>query len=307
MMLRFGPLLVGFLFGLGCTTASGEAGDAGQPTEPHACEAINAESVGKEDPPEPHSSHHLLKVAPNDLVEVSVEVKVRKVPTEALRFFALQVNFNGDAWAHGGLQRDPTDGRANWGCLVRGIDYDLEGAELETLNQIQNVEGRTGPAPWQLDTWYRLHVVRGDAETLPAGMYSVLDEDPIEVPHDRTMRRWDFTIEEVESGAVIWQHHLFTQATRISSFLYWTETGYGMTCDDVIEVDWRNPLYHSLAWGGPRLPDHMQKSLSQSSCSLSATTDIVKADLGGDWGTTQLYGTLRPEDSCHGQTLYGEP
>jgi hypothetical protein len=79
-----------------------------------------------------------------------------------------------------------------------------------------------------------------------------------------------------------------------------------MTCDDEIVVDWQNPHYHSLTWGGPRLPEKMDKSLKQSSCPLSSTTDIVAADHGGEWGTTQLYGVTRPLDSCHGQVLYGE-
>ena len=259
-------------------------------------EPINPEAA-------PHSLHHRLALRHNEYVGASVEVRVDDVPRHGLRFFALQVNFADVAWAHGGLQADPEDGKANWGGLVSGIDYDFEGAELEVLSAVQNMPGRTSPADWEEDTWYRYDVRRGELTELPPGEYSVLSEDPVMVENAREMWEWSFSITNVGTGEVVWENHLYVAHPVITSATYWTETGYGIECTDKLTVKWRNPFFERED-GTSDLPHMIKKSMRQSDCPNSSTTDMAAADNGGEWGTVQFYGVERRPNSEDGDVLY---
>ena len=273
--------------------------------DPAPAVAVEQDPVGPPiaDDAAPHSSHHQLRLKGNRYVGASVDVKIDEVPRHGLRFFALQVNFADVAWAHGGLQKDPDEGQANWGGLVPGVSYDYEGHELDTLQNIQNMPGRTREASWREDTWYRYEITRGPLEVLPAGEYSVLTEEPTMVPNDREMWRWDFTIREIETDVVVWEQSLYVAHAVITSATYWTETGYGMTCDDRITVQWRNP-YFTDEDGEQWLPHSIKKSIDNSTCPDDRTTDMATAQNGGEYGTVQYYGVERAPGSRDGDLLY---
>jgi hypothetical protein len=255
---------------------------------------------GEDGEPAPHSSHHGVLTFQRDLVGAQVDVRVDEMPDDGLRFFALQVSFE-DAWAHGGLQGDM---EANWGGLKSDLDYGYRGHEAEVLEVLQNGPARLAPVTWELGRWYRYEIARGSLETLPAGPYAVLDDDPVDVDHDREMWRWDFTITDVETDVVIYEAALHTRAATFGAISYWTETGYGVTCNDRLTVHWTDPLVSSASEGGPHLPQRVKKSLGQSTCPLACTTDVAQADHGGAWGTTQTYGRAREEASTSGQVLW---
>jgi hypothetical protein len=238
-----------------------------------------------------------------DLIAAQVDVRVREMPDDGLRFFALQTNFDG-AWAHGGLQGDQ---EANWGGLSRADSYDYEGNELHTLDLIQNSETRLLPVTWQLGRWYRYRIERGPREVLPPGAYSIQgggDGTPIVVDHEREMTRWDFTIEDLDTSELVYEAWLHTAADVFTSVTYWTETGYGVTCNDRLTVDWSDPLVTSASAGGPQLPQRIAKSIDNSTCPAACTSDMDAADHGGEWGTTQVYGRARAESSTTGQVLW---
>jgi hypothetical protein len=296
------PLL---LLPLACGPAETTLREDPAPAEEEApfCEGLEAMDTDGE--PAPHSAHHGVRLGHDDITEASVEIRVREVPNDGLRFFALQVGFGaGEAWAHGGLMRDPSDGHANWGGLKSDLDYGYEGHELEVLAVLQNENPRTQPVSWEKDTWYRHSIRRGELTTLPAGEYSVLDDEPVLVEEERQMWRWTYEVRRVGDDHLVWSHDLFTAPEHITSMSYWTETGYGVTCTDRLVVDWRSPSYVSASDAGPHLPKRITKSLAQSSCPAACTTDVVAADHEGTWGTTQTFGMPRGEASAHGQVLY---
>jgi hypothetical protein len=253
-------------------------------------------------PPAPHSAHHQVQLDHRDLVEVRVEVRVDEVPLHGLRFFALQVNFPNGAWAHGGLQRDPSDGVANWGGLLGGIDYDYRDRPRDVLAAIQNLPGRVGPARWATERWYRYRIWRSEREVLPPGDYAVLDEPPVRVAEARRLRRWSFSITDVLSGEEVYLQALYVDADTIRGFTYWTETGYGIGCEDRLVVRWRDPEYWRAGGEGPLTPRSLRASLRQSDCPPGTTTDVCAEDNGGRFGTVQRYGVVRT--TAHGALLH---
>jgi len=266
--------------------------------QPLACPEVSA--PGDDGEPAPHSSHHRVLLFDDDLVDVQVDVRVREMPDDGLRFFALQVNLD-DVWAHGGLQGDM---EANWGGLTSGDGYDFTGNDAAVLEAIQNSPTRLLPTSWEVGRWYRYRVTRGPLETLPAGEYAVLDGAPVVIDHPREMYRWDFTIEDVDTGDVVYAAYLHTRAAVIDGVSYWTETGYGVGCNDRLTVDWSDPLVTSASMGGPALPQRIAKSISQSTCPVACSTDLAQADHGGQWGTTQTFGQARAEGSVTGETVW---
>jgi len=281
---------------------SDEAGNEAPESEPQETPEESSTAKPASDRA-PHSIHHDLQLDGDPITAASVEVRIDEVPRHGLRFFALQVDFAEVAWAHGGLQADPSNGKANWGGLASGIDYSFEGSEATVLSRIQNAPGRVAAVSWQTGTWYRYTVTRGPEEVLPAGSYAVLDETPRPVATARKMWRWDFEIRDIGTNRVVWHKHLHVAHPMITSITYWTETGYGITCDDKLSVSWRNPYY----WAGngqKRLPLRVAKSMSQSTCPSGATTDMGAANVGGVWGTRQTYGRPRQPGSTDGQVIY---
>ncbi len=252
--------------------------------------------------PEPHSAHQFVSIPVDDMVEASVELMVEKSQDAGLKFWALQVNYE-HVWAHGGLQHIGGKRQSNWGGLHKVYDYAVAGNEQKTLEWIQNHEPtRILPTAWTEGRWYRYVVTRGPQETLPPGPYSVLDEAPVQVTTTRVMWRWDFTITDIESGAVVFSAFLHTQDPTIKSLTYWTETGYGVTCTDVLTAHWRNPAVKSQ--GSGRLTNfRISKSIAQSTCPPENTTDIQPESFP-ERGTVQTFGVARRFDSKNGQLLY---
>lgn len=256
---------------------------------------------------EPHSSHLFAGQPERDLVRATVEVRVEPVTLEGLKFFAIQVGFSNDVSAHGGAMVSSSEKKANWGALSSNSNYAIndqtpESVRLEVLELMQNAPDRTVPLDWQPNVWYVLDVSRGPTETLPAGSYSVLNEPKVLVDHDRYMRAWRFQITRADDGQTILDKTLHVHAEFMTGFMYWTETGYGVTCDEKIRVHWRSPRFVSEK-SGERTPTTIKKGLKQSTCPLEKTTDFQR-ESPELLGALQTYGEPRAPDSFHGQLLY---
>lgn len=254
---------------------------------------------------EPRSAHVRLSYDADDFIEASVEVKVDALPNKGLKFFALQVNFD-RAWAHGGLQHIGGKLQSNWGGLSNQFDYSFGGHELETLELIQNNETRIIPHDWKTGRWYRYTLKREPQVTLPSGLYGVTDGPKINVDHPRTLWQWRFTETDVETGQVIYDATLHTADAVIRSLIYWSETGYGVSCSDLITVHWKGLSATSLS-KGLMAPKRMSKSLAQSNCDLQTTTDLAPEEPFGQRGVLQTYGIPRAPGSVDKGVLYSRP
>ncbi len=270
-----------------------------------ALAAPSAEAAG-----EPHSAHQFASEPQQDLTDVSVELEVEPIDLGALKFFALQVTFPNGVAAHGGPQALSGAQKVNWGALTSNSNYAYDAStptsvRLAALEQMQNAPVRTDDFAWSPNVWYRLDVTRGASDSLPAGNYSVLDEPTVYVDHARTMRAWTFTVSRADTGAALHTQTLHVAADTIQSFMYWTETGYGVTCTDKIRVHWRRPRFTSAA-SGEGAPTKIVKSIGQSTCDATATTDI-QVETPNVMGTLQTFGEPRPATSHDGDVLYPIP
>lgn len=91
-------------------------------------------------------SHAAFPGIPSDIVKVSARVRVTKASDHGVNFFAIQVNFPNQTWAHGGLELVGGKYLINWGGLVnRGgglADYRKEypAADLQLMQNGSNAE-----------------------------------------------------------------------------------------------------------------------------------------------------------------------
>jgi hypothetical protein len=153
------------------------------------------------------------------------------------------VNFPNKTWAHGGPQINSGAEKANWGGLVNrggGVkDYE----EVDWKEDLMLIEcgidkPNTVPWSWERNTEYILTVERGSQIQLPAGTNSQFN---VSVP-ERTMWRWEFTIQPVHEDSEVYHAFIYNSAGHISSFYLWNEAGYGSK-DDEQHARWSLPTY----------------------------------------------------------------
>ena len=179
------------------------------------------------------------------IVEVQTHVIVDQVPLVGLNFFALQVDFPNQTWAHGGPQfNDGLNKLANWGGLV---DHGGGAADYEQINWatdlslIDSGEDKPNTVAWQWDSGreYILSISRGDRIVLPAGINTA--HDNVMLP-ERTMWVWNFTITPADGKGEAFTSRLFDSADYISWFCEWNESGYGSLSEQQ-HARWSIPVY----------------------------------------------------------------
>lgn len=190
---------------------------------------------------------------PGKVVEVQTHLIVDKVAPTGLNFFALQVTFANNTWAHGGPQfNDGSKWLANWGGLANGYN-DINWAR--DLLLIDAGEDKPNTVPWQWDPGreYVLTISRGDQIVLPAGINTA--HDNVFLP-ERTMWVWNFSIVPVDGKGEPFTSRLFASADYISWYIMFNESGYGSTRDQqhtrfsvpVYRVEGSTDYLHP-AWG----------------------------------------------------------
>lgn len=201
-----------------------------EPTEPETLQ-IEGPGSGSFTPPE-------------DTTHVQMRINVDSTSGDGLNFFGLQVNFDNETWAHGGVQRTDGDRKVNWGGLpVRNdgnSDYTEPSDEqkLRELDRIQNGENQVEEVDWDEDTEYIYEITRGDKVTVPAGEARVShSEDPVDVDHDREMYEWNFTVRPADGGEPIYEGTMYNTAESIEWVALWNETGYGAD-EDATRATW---------------------------------------------------------------------
>ncbi|MCX5744857.1 MAG: hypothetical protein NT062_20405 [Proteobacteria bacterium] len=211
---------------------------------------------------------HISFETPRTMVAASVRVVVDRAAPVGLNFFALQVDFNNDTWAHGGLQDvDGPNGtrkhQVNWGGLVdRGggtADYEKEDDRAD-LEKIQNpvVGQHVGPYAWRTGVTYELRIERGARVTLPPGDYQLIPDRPkVHVDHARAMWEWRFTARPVsppDSGpGELFVAVLHDAADSFNSFYVWNESGYGST-SEAQHTSWWTPRYRAIDAASEQAP-----------------------------------------------------
>ena len=258
------------------------------------------DALGKADDntPQPHSAHQKPDVDAAGARSAAVDVMIETLPGHAFQFFAVEIDFAHGTWAHGGLQ---SGNEADWGGLDGAYGYNFQGHQADVLEHLQNAPGRMSSVAWQTGVWYHFAVDRIEQETLPAGSYSVLDEPPTTIDHPRTLWRWDFTVTRTD-GTAVWNQPFYTDSDTFTGWSYWTETGYGETCADIVTAHWRSPRFDGVTTGWAS-PTRIVKTIGQSTCSNDATSDIATDDIA-DQGTVQYFGAPRAPGSMTGQALY---
>jgi hypothetical protein len=200
---------------------------------------------------------HVSFVTPKKLVRAQVHVVVDKTADVGLNFFAIQVNFDNDTWAHGGVQdvsgpKSTRTRQVNWGGLVdRGggnDDYDKEN-DVSDLEKMQNPpEGQhLGPYQWKNGIEYEYIVERGKKITLPPGDYRFFPKHAVvHVDHDRTMWEWRFTVRPVGStdANASFVATLYDAAETFHSIYVWNESGAGSTAAGM-HTSWSMPTYRT--------------------------------------------------------------
>ncbi len=177
------------------------------------------------------------------IVKVRTHLIVEKVAPKGLNFFAVQVNFSNNTWAHGGPQVNTGEEKANWGGLVnRGggaKDYQEVNWE-EDLKRIEHGIGKPNTVPWKWDrnAQYILTIERGGQVHLPPGIHA---QTKVSLP-ERVMWEWKLTIVPVTPGREAFTSLLYNSADHISSFYLWNEAGYGSTSKEQ-HSRWSLPTY----------------------------------------------------------------
>jgi len=205
--------------------------------------------IGAGEPPPTHLNFGKSIPKEAKIVQVSAHLIVDKASPNGLNFFAIQVNFPNQTWAHGGPQLVKKDGmpfqQANWGGLVNrgGGSKDYKEADpKKDLQLIQSGVGQANTIPWSWEpnVEYILTVERGNQVHLPAA-----EIQNVQVG-ERTMWEWKFTIQPAVNDP---SHPPFTaliydSADFISSFFLWNESGYGSTKDEQ-HTRWSTPTFRT--------------------------------------------------------------
>jgi hypothetical protein len=212
-----------------------------------AAAATTAPNIGiGGDEVDPHT-HLRFEGIPGDakIVSVSTHLIVEQAATNGLNFFAVQVNFPNQTWAHGGPQVNSGAEKANWGGLVNrsggAKDYQEVNWQKDLLLIECGVEKpNTVPWKWERNCEYILTVERGKQVQLPAGTNA---QFKVVVPA-RTMWEWKFTIQPVSSGHETFTALLYDSADHLRSFYVWNEAGYGSTSQQQ-HAKWSLPTYRT--------------------------------------------------------------
>jgi hypothetical protein len=183
------------------------------------------------------------------IVKVSAHLVVDKASPNGLNFFAIQVNFPNNTWAHGGPQLVKNGTKlvqqANWGGLVSRGGGSKDYKEVDLAKDLLLIECGIGkpntvPWEWELNCEYILTVKRGKRVRLPAG-----ESHKVHVPN-RTMWEWKFMIEPVGKGK---GHGTFTSliynsADSVKNLYLWNEAGYGSVSTEQ-HARWSLPIYRT--------------------------------------------------------------
>lgn len=198
---------------------------------------------------EPLTHLHFTGI-PKDAKITRLETRliVDKASPNGLNFFAIQVNFPNNTWAHGGPQlvkgaNGPVE-QVNWGGLVnRGggsKDY-VEANPAKDLALIEHGIGKanTVPSAWFRGREYSLVVERGAKVTLPAGPHKAAGGATVP---ERTMWEWKFTLAPTDKSHAPFTSLLYDSADSVQSFYLWNEAGYGSTSKEQL-ARWTLPVY----------------------------------------------------------------
>ncbi|GLQ88280.1 hypothetical protein GCM10007898_18490 [Dyella flagellata] len=203
---------------------------------------------------DPHS-HAAFPQLPNEIIKVTSHVRVTNAVNQGLNFFAIQVNFPNQTWAHGGPQLVGGKYQMNWGGLVsrggRATDYREENPASDLL-LMQNAKDseRSAPYAWVVGKEYVLTIERGKQVTFPPGQYVFIGSGPVvSLPNVRTMWEWKFTLKAADGHGPVQVSTLYDAADRISSFYIWNECGYG-SCNKGQSAIWSMPVYTALGASG---------------------------------------------------------
>lgn len=196
---------------------------------------------GESDP----KTHLAFKGIPkgSKITRVSTHLIVDKVAPKGLNFFAVQVNYPNNTWAHGGPQCNSGKELANWGGLVSRGGGSKDYTEVDWKKDLMLIEYGIGkpntvPWAWQRGVEYVLTVERGNRVVLPAGLNK---QHNVEVP-ERTMWEWKFTITPVKPGAEPFSSLIYDSADHLTSFYLWNEAGYGSKSEQQ-HTRWSLPTY----------------------------------------------------------------
>lgn len=170
------------------------------------------------------------------ITKIRTRLIVDKAPPRGLNFFAIQVDFPNQTWAHGGPQVNEDDGRvatyANWGGLVDrggGSDDYVKADPAKDFYLIECGIGKPNTVPWKwkMGREYVLTVERGRLVDLPAGGGHGEDRDI--TLGKRRMWEWRFTIAPADGGKDVesFGSLLYDTADHVGSFCVWNESGYG--------------------------------------------------------------------------------
>jgi hypothetical protein len=179
------------------------------------------------------------------IVRVSTYLIVEQAATNGLNFFAVQVNFPNQTWAHGGPQVNSGAEKANWGGLVNRGGGSKDYKEVNWQEDLRLIEcgiekPNTVPWKWDRNCEYTLTIERGNQVQLPAGTNAHFK---VVVPA-RTMWEWNLTIQPVSSGHETFTSQLYDSADHIRSFYLWNESGYGSTSKQQ-HTKWSLPTYRT--------------------------------------------------------------
>ena len=190
-------------------------------------------------------THLRFEGIPQDakIVRVSTHLIVDQAASVGLNFFAVQVNFPNQTWAHGGPQINSGAEKANWGGLVNRGGGSKDYQEVNWKEDLLVIEceiekPNTVPWKWNLNTEYTITVERGKQIHLSAGTN---DHFKVIVPA-RTMWEWKFTIKPLDRGHETFTSLLYDSADHINSFYLWNEAGYGSTGKQQ-HTKWSLPTY----------------------------------------------------------------
>jgi hypothetical protein len=188
------------------------------------------------------------------IVKVTTHLIVNHAAPVGLNFFAVQVNFPNQTWAHGGPQINSGAEKANWGGLVNRGGGSKDYQEVNWKEDLLLIEcgiekPNTVPWKWNRNTEYVITVERGKQIHLPAGTN---DHFQVRVP-ERMLWEWRLTIQPLAIGHESFASLLYDSADHISSFYLWNEAGYGSTSKQQ-HAQWSLPTYRTADSAEDKVP-----------------------------------------------------